>query len=349
MASATAGCGGSSSIEPSVGDVVLAPGARDEATLSGAGSTAVAPLLQDWVEQYRRIAPGVNTRYQLSGSDAGTKALTTGDVDFAFSDTPLSPTNKIVAGGDHVVQIPLIGLGVAIVYNLPGVEKLRFRPDVLAGVLQGTISQWDDASIKADNPSLRLPPTAITVVHRIERSGTTAILTRYLQQAAPRTWTLGFSSQVAWPRGVEARGSEGMIRAMQQKTGTIGYAALAFPLGAGLPVAEISNRSDRFVGPTPETIAAALSAAEGNDEDLTLEVPLTDAPRGYPISGFSYLVLRIPGSDPAKADALRHFAAWALTEGQRAVERLNYAPVPLALAARSLEGLAAGGAPVSRE
>jgi ABC-type phosphate transport system substrate-binding protein len=38
-------------------------------------------------------------------------------------------------------------------------------------------------------------------------------------------------------------------------------------------------------------------------------------------------------SDPAKDTALRHFATWALTQGQALAEGLDYAPLPPSLQA----------------
>jgi ABC-type phosphate transport system substrate-binding protein len=39
-------------------------------------------------------------------------------------------------------------------------------------------------------------------------------------------------------------------------------------------------------------------------------------------------MFRRKGLDPAKAAALRHFAEWALTDGQRLAAQLGYVPVP---------------------
>src|SRR5919206_2951370 len=62
-----------------------APGAADRASLSGAGSTFVQPILQEWVKRYHAVAPGVDINYQGVGSGAGVQQLTSRTVDFAGS------------------------------------------------------------------------------------------------------------------------------------------------------------------------------------------------------------------------------------------------------------------------
>ena len=345
VAAVLAACGrGSDPVEPRA--VVMAAGAGDRATLEGAGSTAVSIVLREWVDRYRRVAPGVSMRYQLLGSEAGIRRVLAGDADFAFSDVTLMPGEDPGTGRNAVIQVPCAGQGVAIVYNLPEVDGLRLAPETLAGLLRGTITRWDDPAIATDNQAAgELPDTAVTVVHRVERSGTTGVLTRWLQQAAPREWGLGFARQVAWPKGVEARGSEGMVSAVRRTRGGIGYVSLAHAREAGLKVAAVSNSSGKFVNPTSATVAATLSRARGNDRDLTLEVPPAEAPAAYPIAGFVYLVFR-PQSSAAGSEALRHFAEWLLTDGQTSTERLGYSALPVPLSVRTLSGLRAGGVPV---
>lgn len=326
-------------------NVVANPAAGDRANLAGAGSTAVAPLFKHWIDQYRSVAPDVAVRYQLSGSDAGIRSVVAGDADFALSDVPLNAADRALGDGQHVAQVPVAGMGIAIAYNLPAVDELRLSPNTLANIFQGRITTWDDPGLRSDNRGVVLPRLPITVVHRGERSGTTGVLTRYLQQAASRSWTRGFARQVPWPPGVEVRGSEGMARAIKGKVGAIGYLAAGYLEPAQLRAALVANFSGNYVAPTTEAVAATLSASIGNDRDLSLEVPLTDAPAGYPIAGFAYLLFRPEGNSPEVA-ALNHFAEWVLRQGQSAAEQLGYVPLPLILRMRTLDGLSAGGVPV---
>ena len=67
------------------------------------------------------------------------------------------------------------------------------------------------AEIKALNPSLTLPNTAITVVHRSDSSGTTAGFTGFLAAVDPE-WAskVGEGKTVPWPTGTGAKGNAGV-------------------------------------------------------------------------------------------------------------------------------------------
>ncbi|HEV3497885.1 MAG TPA: phosphate ABC transporter substrate-binding protein PstS, partial [Actinomycetes bacterium] len=83
-----------------------------------------------------------------------------------------------------------------------------------------------------------------------------------------------------------------------------------------------------FVTPEARAVSAALAEATVKD-DGTLSLNFTPAGRdAYPISSASYLMFYRSMGDAAKETALRHFAVWALTDGQELAEGLDYAPLP---------------------
>ncbi len=314
------------------------PGAEDSAVISGAGATFPATLVQEWIKQYRALAPGVTINYQPIGSGAGIQQLTSKTVDFAGSDVPLKPAEVAATGGPGaVVQAPWTAGGVAVEYNLPDVAGLRLSPDVLAGIFAGRVTRWNDPAIKADNPAASLPASGIQVVHRSDGSGTTQVFTDYLKAVAPDIWT--FPSGKDWPAdtaGTGAKGSDGVTAAVKQSAGAIGYAEPSYPKQAGLGLATIRNAAGRFVSPTAEAVSAALAGATVTPEG-TLALNFRPAsPDAYPISSASYLMFYRSGSDPAKETALRHFASWALTDGQALAEGLDYAPLPQPVQAAAL-------------
>ena len=305
-------------------------GADDRATLSGAGATFPATLVQEWIKQYGPLAPGVTINYQPIGSGAGIQQLTSRTVDFAGSDVPLKPSEVEATGGaGAVVQVPWTAGGVAVEYNLPEVRSLRLTPQVLAGVFAGRITRWNDPAIKADNPNASLPGTGIQVVHRSDGSGTTQVFTDYLKAVAPDVWT--FPSGKDWPAGTPgtgAKGSDGVTAAVKQSVGAIGYAEPSYPKQAGLGMASVRNDAARFTSPDAEAVSAALAAATVRpDGSLALNYR-APSPEAYPISSASYLLFYGAGTDPARDTALRNFAAWALTDGQALAEGLDYAPLP---------------------
>ena len=92
---------------------------------------------------------------------------------------------------------------MVLTYNVPGVSTdLVFSGDTIAGIFMGTITKWNDAKIKADNPKVNLPAkdNDIVVVHRSDSSGTSFIFTDYLSKASA-DWKskVGAAASVQWP------------------------------------------------------------------------------------------------------------------------------------------------------
>jgi phosphate transport system substrate-binding protein len=299
--------------------------------LVGSGSTFVEPALRQWVERYRAIAPGVTIEYEGVGSAEALDRLHDGEGDFFTREQPLTELDEATLGGSQaIVQIPWSAGPIAVAYNLQGVEGLRLSPQTLAGIFAGRVLRWDDPSVRTDNPDVRLPSLPIQVVYRADASGTTEIFTAYIG-AASGVWpgVLGSDTIVRFPRGTGVRGSEAVAAAVGASNGAVGYVQLSYARQASLSVALLGNRAGNFVAPTSDSVNAALVGAEARPFGNTARLLFTpDSPGAYPLATFSYLMFRREGLDPAKAQALRHFAMWALGEGQRMAEPLGYTVVP---------------------
>jgi phosphate transport system substrate-binding protein len=214
-----------------------------------------------------------------------------------------------------------------LAYNLPGVDQVRLSPDVVSGIFSGRIQRWDDPSIRSDNPNARLPSQPIGVVYRSDGSGTTKVFTAWLQAASG--WDYGSDFSVRFPRGQGARGSDGVVAAVKRASGTIGYVGLAQARQAGLGVALLGNRAGKFVAPTAEAMNAALAGGWTRPFGSAVNLLFTpESPGAYTLTTVTYLLYRKKMDDPAKLSAIRHFAAWALAEGQQLAEPLGYAPLP---------------------
>lgn len=335
-----AGCGSdnNSTTSTSSGPSTTAVGAKDTASLSGAGSTFVAPLVTEWIKNYKSAAPGVSLNYQPVGSSAGIEQLkgkTT--TQFAGSDVVLTAQQQTDLGGaDATTQIPWSGGGIAIEYNLPAVSDLKLSPDALAGIFAGKITKWDAPEIKQDNPNA--PSTAIQVEHRSDGSGTTAVFAGFLAAAAPNVWTYGSGKDWTSPAGTGSKGSDQVTAAVKANEGAIGYAELSYAKQASLGVATVKNASGQFAGPTPQAASAALASATVNP-DLTVKLNFTPpSADAYPISTVTYVVFYKTG-DAATTTALKHFIQWALTAGQSSAEGLDYAPLPEAIATPAINAV----------
>src|SRR5438477_3539945 len=106
-------------------------------------------------------------RSTISPSDrVAESASSAPEMFFGASDGPMT-NDQIYAAGFPVLHLPTVLGGVVPVYNIPGVDaELRFTGPVLANIFLGRITKWNDAAIKAVNPSVNLPNDDITVVHR---------------------------------------------------------------------------------------------------------------------------------------------------------------------------------------
>ncbi|MCX7322818.1 MAG: phosphate ABC transporter substrate-binding protein PstS, partial [Hyphomicrobiales bacterium] len=150
---------------------------------NGSGSSFVNPIMSKWASAYE-AKTGNKIHYVSNGSGAGITQVKAGTVDFGASDMPLKPDELAKAG---LGQFPLVIGAVVPVVNLEGVApgKMRFSGPVLADIFMGKIKNWNDPALKALNPDLALPATAITVVHRTDGSGTTFNFANYLSKVSP--------------------------------------------------------------------------------------------------------------------------------------------------------------------
>src|SRR5438132_6316535 len=148
--------------------------------LQGAGATFPNPLYQKWLSEYGKLHPNIRIDYQSIGSGGGIKQIQAQTVDFGASDSPMRDEDLKAAPGE-ILHVPTVLGAVVITYNLSGVSQpLHFSPDVIADIFLGKIKKWSDPRLKSDNPSVNLPEADITVVHRSDGSGTSAVFTDYL-------------------------------------------------------------------------------------------------------------------------------------------------------------------------
>ena len=297
-------------------------------TITGAGSTFVAPLVSLWTADYGSKT-GVKIAYSPVGSGAGIAAITARQVDFGASDAPLSPEQFSACNG--CLQIPWALSATAIIYNVPGApNNLHLTGPVVAQIYLGQIKAWNDPAIKALNPKVNLPSTAITPVYRSDNSGTSYNFTDYLSAVSP-AWKskIGIGVNANWPAGQGGRGSSGVAGVVSNTQGAIGYVDVAYALKNRLKFAAIRNNSGAFTTPGLRGINAA--GATVKSVPATGELHIVNPPRAdrlaYPICTFTYVIVPAKSS---KAALLRKFIFYAVspTQGQKLAPKLLFAPLP---------------------
>jgi len=313
--------------------------AQKSITINGAGATFPFPLIDTWRVDYQKVHPEVNINYQSIGSGGGIKQFTEKTVDFGATDAPLSQNESQHAPG--AVHIPETIGSVVAAYNLPGIpdKGLKLSGEVLADIFLGKITKWNDPKIQDMNKDKTLPGDDIVVVHRSDGSGTTFVWTDYLSSISP-AWKeqLGKGKSVEWPVGIGAPGNEGVANAIKGTPNTIGYIELSYALTTNTPFAFIQNKDGNFVEASLNSTMAAVQsyvASLPKGDAVWTNVSLVNAAGAdsYPIASFSYILLykelsTDPNLDQAKAKALVDFISWAITDGQKTAEGLDYVPLP---------------------
>lgn len=306
--------------------------AASAATLTGAGSTLVAPLEAVWATSWGN-ATGNSVQYAAVGSGSGYQDIAHGLVDFGASDAPLSVYSTPPCAS--CVQIPWALSATGVSYNIRGLRlprgtSLHLTGPVLAKIYLGQIKNWADPAIKASNRGAHIPSTPITVIWRSDASGDTYAFSRYLSDVSrPFASRVGASTTVSFPVGVGARGNSGMVTALRSTNGGIAYVAVSYIEQTGIVVG-IKNAAGRYVTPNLSAIEAAAAVVHRvpSNNQLTIVNPPKRAKSAYPISTYTYAIVPTNARNGA---LLRSFFSYAIGVGQRAGPGLAFAPLPRAV------------------
>jgi phosphate transport system substrate-binding protein len=298
------------------------------ADISGAGATFPYPIYAKWAADYK-TQTGVTMNYQSIGSGGGIAQIRAKTVTFGATDKPLTLGEL---GASNLVQFPLVMGGIVPVVNLPGVKSgdLVVNGKLLVAIYLGQITKWDDPAIKALNPTVALPSSAIAVVHRSDGSGTTFNFTNYLSRMSPE-WLgkVGSDTSVDWPAGLGAKGNEGVAGTVAQTQGAIGYVEYAYAKQNNLAFARMLNRDGKIVSPSQATFSAAAAHAKW-DRTNGFYTILTDEPGAdsWPMTNATFILMQRVAVDPVASKEALKFFAWAFKNGGPAASSLDYIPLP---------------------
>jgi phosphate transport system substrate-binding protein len=321
-------------------------------TLTGAGATFPAPIYQKWFSEYA-TAHQVQINYQAIGSGGGIRQFTEGTVDFGATDGPMTDS-MIAAVQGNVVHVPTVLGAVVLTYNLPSLGNTSLKLDgaTIADIFLGRITRWNDPRIASLNPGITLPALDMVVVHRSDGSGTSYVFTDYLSKVSP-DWksSVGTSNAVNWPVGLGGKGNDGVTQLVRQTEGSIGYIELVYAVSNHLPYAQVKNAAGQYVTPSLETVSAAAAGANITAEsDFRVSITNAAGPTSYPISSFTWLLIKKNNTDRFKAKAIRDFLNWIISPAAQGMTRsLSYAPLPKSVAdlvRARIQTLQANGQPI---
>ncbi|MEM9925243.1 MAG: phosphate ABC transporter substrate-binding protein PstS [Cyanobacteria bacterium P01_D01_bin.50] len=295
--------------------------------LRGGGASFPQPLFERYQKEYQQET-GKNFKYTAIGSGGGIRLFSDRSIDFGA--TTLIPTpieqNQM---DDGLLMVPTGGGAIAIVYNLKDVSSnVRLSRDTLAKIFTGKIANW-----KQVNP--RFPNKDIQVVVRSNSSGTSFILTKYLEKITNGKITASRKPNWGFEVFAARAGDSGIAGEVRRIDGAIGYVQTGVARKNNLSVARIQNQAGRYVKPTLKETKKALANVKFEDDFTTEDI--NDPKDGYPLVSLTWLLFhkRYPNQEILTAN--KELLTWILTKGQNFNEELEFTKIPGDVANKVIE------------
>jgi phosphate transport system substrate-binding protein len=300
--------------------------AAGAATLSGAGSTLIAPLEQEWAAGYQATNSGTNVTYASVGSGAGLTDIAGGLVDFGASDAPLSASSS--SCGD-CVQMPWALTATGIGIHINGMRSVRLTGQVIGMIYLGKIKRWNDKRIQSlQKRGVKMPKLPITVYFRSDGSGDTYAFSDYERRVSPGfAGRIGRGTSLNWPTGVGAKGNAGMVAGLQSTNGSIAYVSVSYLVANWPRIAYIQNQAGNWEPPNYNNIlnAAQSQPSLPGNREVHIVNPGKRYKNAFPISTYTYVIVH---SSSKQAGLLKSFVSYALGSGQAFGPRLGFVPIP---------------------
>ncbi|QXH33459.1 substrate-binding domain-containing protein [Pseudomonas muyukensis] len=331
------------------------------AEVNGGGSTAVKRLYtgNPLYPKLPRLLPD-GFSYSAVNSLAGKQAFLANDptliwqaaggtVDFAAGEAVLTASELASYRSTRqsaygpMIQVPVAGMAVAIPYQKSGLDALQLSAQQLCGVFSGALATWGQVLGTADS-------TPVRVVYRAGDSGTTEVLSRFLNDSCPSAFRVSSrftTASLATPPGhwLAVATSADVTAQVSLNEGAIGYVAANYteagknskvarvskqPMAAGMAALPTVLAAQAGLG-TPQAPASAAERGNPLRWVPTYGSAAGDLPvagTGYPIVGFSNLLLGQCYQSAADTRAIRDFLG-ELFAGQRRIAVMGHIFVTL--------------------
>lgn len=232
---------------------------------------------------------GVVINYQSIGSGGGIKQIQNKTVTFGATDMPLEAD---VLDKFGLIQFPLVNGSVVIAHNFKQDNKI-LSPDQIANIYLGNIKKLDDETI--------IP------VRRSDGSGTTYLFTNWLSSFNSLFKDkIGVGTSVNWLVGIGAKGNEGVTSNIKLNSGAIGYVEYAYAKQNGLKMISL-DINGKILTPNVESFKN----------------------NSWPISAPTYILLRKDTLKSKESKQAIAFFMWAMKNGDKMAEDLDYIPLDL--------------------
>ena len=311
---------------------------------SGAGASSQQAAVEAWIAGFQGTNPEAKIAYNPSGSGAGVQTFLTGATAWAGSDKALADDeveqSKSVCTEGTAFDVPVYISPIAVVFNLKGVsdagKHINMDAATIAKIFDGKITKWNDPAIADQNKDLKLPDTAITVVHRSDKSGTTQNFVSYFKDVTPDNWTYDLSEN--WPNevGQGAKGTSGVISTVKQADGTIGYADFSQVGDLGTVAVKVGDKYNEISAEAGSKVIGDSKQDDTVKGDNRIVIKInhaTEAEGAYPIVLVSYDIVCPAYKDPKQAEFAKAWLTYVTSdEGQKAAQdAAGTAPLPSSL------------------
>ena len=310
----------------------------------GAGASSQQSAVEAWIAGFQGANPDAKIAYNPSGSGAGVQTFLTGATAWAGSDKALADDeveqSKSVCADGTAFDVPVYVSPIAVIFNLKGVsdagKHINMDADTIAKIFDGKITKWNDPAIADQNKDLKLPDTAITVVHRSDKSGTTQNFVSYFKDVTPDNWTYDLSEN--WPNevGQGAKGTSGVISTVKQADGTIGYADFSQVGDLGTVAVKVGDKYNEISAEAGSKVIADSKQDDTVKGDNRIVIKInhaTEADGAYPIVLVSYDIVCPAYKDTKQAEFAKAWLTYVTSdEGQKAAQdAAGTAPLPSSL------------------
>lgn len=311
---------------------------------SGAGASSQQAAVEAWIAGFQGTNPEAKIAYNPSGSGAGVQTFLTGATAWAGSDKALADDeveqSKSVCTEGTAFDVPVYISPIAVVFNLKGVsdagKHINMDAATIAKIFDGKITKWNDPAIADQNKDLKLPDTAITVVHRSDKSGTTQNFVSYFKDVTPDNWTYDLSEN--WPNevGQGAKGTSGVISTVKQADGTIGYADFSQVGDLGTVAVKVGDKYNEVSAEAGSKVIGDSKQDDTVKGDNRIVIKInhaTEAEGAYPIVLVSYDIVCPSYKDTKQAEFAKAWLTYVTSdEGQKAAQdAAGTAPLPSSL------------------
>ena len=311
---------------------------------SGAGASSQQAAVEAWIAGFQGTNPEAKIAYNPSGSGAGVQTFLTGATAWAGSDKALADDeveqSKSVCTEGTAFDVPVYISPIAVVFNLKGVsdagKHINMDAATIAKIFDGKITKWNDPAIADQNKDLKLPDTAITVVHRSDKSGTTQNFVSYFKDVTPDNWTYDLSEN--WPNevGQGAKGTSGVISTVKQADGTIGYADFSQVGDLGTVAVKVGDKYKEISAEAGSKVIGDSKQDDTVKGDNRIVIKInhaTEAEGAYPIVLVSYDIVCPAYKDTKQAEFAKAWLTYVTSdEGQKAAQdAAGTAPLPSSL------------------